>query len=234
MGQSDEGLRFRAAGTAVARAVGVGATANAQSEARDSVEGGDGAVFGVGGPKGMTALRAASSDRGKGLGLCGARPATSACHGSPSFCTFLLLFYGGSPPKFATLVFFNRTERDLGRCDHLVHVARGFRTRAGFGQETRDVQVGLPPRLLMHFAFDGGEARGVAHQTREPLRLAFAQHSSRLIRHGGRRGDRGAVRTTALTRARVPIPLFFRLDPHIHRQPSPCCSSGTSSAYPIR
>src|SRR5262249_32296692 len=41
MGQSDEGLCFGAAGTAVPRAVGVGAAANAQSEARDSVEGGD-------------------------------------------------------------------------------------------------------------------------------------------------------------------------------------------------
>src|SRR4051795_9242046 len=102
MGQSDEGLRFRAAGTAVARAVGVGAAAHTQSEARDRVESGDGTVFGVGGPKGMTALRAVSSDRGKGLGLCGARSATVAGHGSPSSSTFLL-FYGGSPPKFANL-----------------------------------------------------------------------------------------------------------------------------------
>src|SRR3954468_9928787 len=102
MGQSDEGLRFRAAGTAVARAVGGGAAAHTQSEARDRVESGDGTVFGVGGPKGMTALRAVSSDRGKGLGLCGARSATVAGHGSPSSSTFLL-FYGGSPPKFANL-----------------------------------------------------------------------------------------------------------------------------------
>src|SRR4051812_6806337 len=90
MGQGDEGLRFRAAGTVVARAVGVGAAANAQGEARDSVEGGNGAIFGVGGPKGMTALRAVSSHRGKGLDLCGARSATAACHSSPSSCTFLL------------------------------------------------------------------------------------------------------------------------------------------------
>src|SRR5512135_3294679 len=104
VGQSDEGLRSRAAGTAVTRAVGVGAAANAQGEACDRVEGGDGAIFGVGGPEGMTTLRAARSDRGESLGLCRARPATSACHGSPSFPT-PLLFYRAPPPKFASLVF---------------------------------------------------------------------------------------------------------------------------------
>jgi hypothetical protein len=85
--------------------------------------------------------------------------------------------------------FFNRTERDLGRGDHVVHVARCFRTRARFGQETRDVQVGLSPRLLMHCVFDGGEARGVAYQTFEPLLFAFAQDASRLVRYSSGQGQ---------------------------------------------
>jgi hypothetical protein len=85
VGQGQEGLGFRATGATVARTVGVWTATNEQGEAGSGVEGGDGAVLALGGPKEMTAFRAVSSDRGKGLGLRGARPATSACHGSPSF-----------------------------------------------------------------------------------------------------------------------------------------------------
>src|SRR5512135_2935829 len=69
----------------------------------------------------------------------------------------------------------------------------------------------------MHLPFDGGEARGVAHQTFEPLRLAFAQDSSRLVRHGGRRRDRGTVRTTKLALLWIPAHWHFGLNPHFHR-----------------
>jgi hypothetical protein len=99
VGKGKERLGLLSAGTVVTPAVGVGTKAFAQGEARDGVEGGDRAVFAVGGPKGMTALRAASSDRGKGLGLCGARPATSACHGSPSVCLSTSIL-----PAFSTQV----------------------------------------------------------------------------------------------------------------------------------
>jgi hypothetical protein len=81
MGQSDEGLGFRPRGAVVAQAIGVGAAAKAQGEPRDGVERGDGAVFGLGRPKEMTALRAASNDRRESLGLCGARPPPCPCHG---------------------------------------------------------------------------------------------------------------------------------------------------------
>ena len=104
VGQGEVGLGLGAVGPVVAGAVGVGAAADAQGEADDAVEGGDGAVFAVGGPKEMTALRAVSGDGCEGLGLRGARPATGARHGSPS--SMPPSFYSSSAPsrpKFASL-----------------------------------------------------------------------------------------------------------------------------------
>ena len=100
--QGQEGFRFRPTGAVVAQAVRVGAAANAQSESGDGVECGDGTVFAVGCPQEMAALRATTNDRRERLGLRGARPAMCPCHGSPSSFS-PLLFYAGSPPKFANL-----------------------------------------------------------------------------------------------------------------------------------
>jgi len=52
---------------------------------------------------------------------------------------------------------------------------------AGLGQEPGDVQVGLPPGLLMDFAFHIGEAGRIGGQTFEPLGLTFGQHPPRLV-----------------------------------------------------
>ena len=62
VGQGEVGLGLGAVGAVVAGAVGVGTAADAQGEARDGVEGGDGAVVGVGGPEEVTALGAVSGD----------------------------------------------------------------------------------------------------------------------------------------------------------------------------
>ena len=55
----------------------------------------------------------------------------------------------------------------------------------GFGQQAGDVQISLPPCLVVNFSLHGGKARRVVHQSLQPLRLAFGQDSSRSICHGG-------------------------------------------------
>src|SRR5262245_59159545 len=66
--QGQEGLGFRSISVAVARAVGVGAAANPQGEARNRIEGRDRAVFAAGGPKAMATRRAAGGYGRKYLG----------------------------------------------------------------------------------------------------------------------------------------------------------------------
>ena len=67
VGQSEERLRFGAMWAMEACAVGVGAASDMQSEACDGVEGGDGAVVGVGGTQAMAALWAMVKDRDQSL-----------------------------------------------------------------------------------------------------------------------------------------------------------------------
>ena len=93
------------------------------------------------------------------------------------------------PPRSRTIrgaFFFNRAQRDLGCGDDRVNVVDRFRTLTGLGQEPGDVEVGLPPRLLMHLAFHGGEAGRVGRQPPQPLRLALGQQTSRLVGDLGR------------------------------------------------
>ena len=46
---------------------------------------------------------------------------------------------------------------------------------AGLGQQPGDVEIGLPPRLLVNLEFHGGEAGRVGGQTFEPLAFALGQ-----------------------------------------------------------
>jgi hypothetical protein len=62
-------------------------------------------------------------------------------------------------------------ERDLGRGPHPVDMPGHLGALAGLGQEPGDVQVGLPPGLLMDFALHGGEAGRIRGQACEPLGL---------------------------------------------------------------
>ncbi len=55
----------------------------------------------------------------------------------------------------------------------------------GLGQQSGDVEIGLPSGLLVDFALHRGEAGRVDGQTFEPLVLAFGQRSSGLLGHGG-------------------------------------------------
>ena len=71
--------------------------------------------------------------------------------------------------------FFNRAERDFRLGDHLVNVGSCLRLLTGLGQQPGDVEIGLPPRLLVNLEFHGGEAGRVGGQTFEPLVFALGQ-----------------------------------------------------------
>jgi len=83
-----------------------------------------------------------------------------------------------SPPRSSTTkgrFFFNRAERDFRLGDHLVNVGSCLRLLTGLGQQPGDVEIGLPPRLLVNLEFHGGEAGRVGGQTFEPLVFALGQ-----------------------------------------------------------
>ena len=92
------------------------------------------------------------------------------------------------------------------------------------------VQIGLPPCLVVNFPFDGGKACWINHQAIQPLRLAFGQEPSRLVRDGGWRGCRRAVGTLTLSSSLflVPAHLLFRLQKHFHNKLFPSCQSPVS------
>ena len=98
---------------------------------------------------------------------------------------------------------------------------------ASLGQQPGDVQIGLPPCLVVNFPFDGGKACWITHQAIQPLRLAFGQQPSRLVRDGGWRGCRRAVGTLTLSSSffLVPAHLHFRLQKHFHNGLFPSCQS---------
>jgi hypothetical protein len=55
----------------------------------------------------------------------------------------------------------------------------------GFGQQSGDIEIGLPSGLVVDFTLHRGEAGRVAGQTFEPLVLAFSQRLSGLLGDGG-------------------------------------------------
>src|SRR5208337_623715 len=83
------------------------------------------------------------------------------------------------------------------------------------------------PCLVVNFPFDGGKACWINHQAIQPLRLAFGQQPSRLVRDGGWRGCRRAVGTLTLSSSLflVPAHLLFRLQKHFHNGLFPSCQS---------
>jgi hypothetical protein len=123
--------------------------------------------------------------------------------------------------------FFNRTQRDFSLGSHFVDVLGHLGVFAGLGQQPGDVQIGLPPCLVVNFPFDGGKACWINHQAIQPLRLAFGQQPSRLVRDGGWRGCRRAVGTLTLSSSLflVPAHLLFRLQKHFHNGLFPSCQS---------
>jgi hypothetical protein len=50
-----------------------------------------------------------------------------------------------------------------------------LRLLTGLGQEPGDVEIGLPPRLLVNLQFHGGEARRVGRQTVKPFAFTLGQ-----------------------------------------------------------
>jgi hypothetical protein len=50
-----------------------------------------------------------------------------------------------------------------------------LRLLTGLGQQPGDIEIGLPPRLLVNLEFHGGEARRVGRQTFEPFAFALGQ-----------------------------------------------------------
>ena len=134
------------------------------------------------------------------------------------------------PPKSRTTrgrFFFNRAQRDFSLGSHFVDVLGHLGVFAGLGQQPGDVQIGLPPCLVVNFPFDGGKACWITHQAIQPLRLAFGQQPSRLVRDGGWRGCRRAVGTLTLSSSLflVPAHLLFRLQKHFHNGLFPSCQS---------
>ncbi len=123
--------------------------------------------------------------------------------------------------------FFNRTQRDFSLGSHFVDVLGHLGVFAGLGQQPGDVQIGLLPCLVVNFPFDGGKACWINHQAIQPLRLAFGQQPSRLVRDGGWRGCRRAVGTLTLSSSLflVPAYLLFRLQKHFHNGLFPSCQS---------
>ena len=134
------------------------------------------------------------------------------------------------PPKSRTTrgrLFFNRAQRDFSLGSHFVDVLGHLGVFAGLGQQPGDVQIGLLPCLVVNFPFDGGKACWINHQAIQPLRLAFGQQPSRLVRDGGWRGCRRAVGTLTLSSSLflVPAHLLFRLQKHFHNGLFPSCQS---------
>ena len=134
------------------------------------------------------------------------------------------------PPKSRTTrgrFFFNRAQRDFSLGSHFVDVLGHLGVFASLGQQPGDVQIGLPPCLVVNFPFDGGKACWITHQAIQPLRLAFGQQPSRLVRDGGWRGCRRAVGTLTLSSSffLVPAHLHFRLQKHFHNGLFPSCQS---------
>src|ERR1043166_6038181 len=96
-------LGLRAVGLVEAGAVGVGTTADAQGQAQDGIQRGDGAEVIVISPQGVAAGRAVGGDGGEGLRMRRAGAPSGTGHGGTSSRSFLPLFYAESPAKFAFL-----------------------------------------------------------------------------------------------------------------------------------
>jgi hypothetical protein len=136
------------------------------------------------------------------------------------------------PPRSRTTrgrFFFNRAQRDFSLDRHFVDVLGHLGVLAGLGQQPGDVQIRLPPCLVVDFPFHSGKARRITHQAIQPLHLALGQQPSRLVRDGGWRGCRRTVGTLTLTLTfslfLVPAHLLFRLQKHFHDGLLPSCES---------
>jgi len=123
------------------------------------------------------------------------------------------------PPRSRTTrgrLFFHRAQRDFSLGRHFVAVLGHLGVLARLGQQPGDVQISLPPGLVVHLSLHGGEARWIIHQALQPIRLALGQKPSRLVRHSRWRERRRAVGTLTLYLALIPTHLLFRLQKNFH------------------
>src|SRR5262249_32837959 len=139
-----------------AGALGIGTASDQEGHPDGALEGGDGAEVVIVSRGPGLAFGAIAEDRSQVQGVVRLRPWSSWSswlgHPKAPGSDFHLLSTSADPVTFATVVFFDRSERGLDRGRDRGDVLSHLGTFARLGQEPGDREVGLVPRLVVDHA----------------------------------------------------------------------------------